>query len=236
MTVVVLDRHEARARDTTTEIEQASGVALCVPADVSEPDQIRGAVERTVGSFGRLDIVVASAGINGVMAPLDEIEVDEWDETIANNLRGTFLTLKYATPYLKRQGGAVVVVSSTNGTRVFSFAGLSAYSASKAGQVALAKSAALELARYKVRVNIVCPGAIATNIFETTRPRHVDRAGVRANFPDGTIPLTGGVMGKPEQVADLIYFLVSDAASHITGSEVWIDGAESLLGETGLSG
>jgi len=232
--VTVVDRDEAGARETAEAVERGAGLALRVVADVTRPDQIRDAVTAAVGAFGRLDVVVPNAGINGIRAPVGEITPEEWDETIATNLTGTFLTVRYTVPHLKAAGGSVVVVSSTNGTRVFSIAGFSAYNASKAGQVAFAKSAALELARYRIRVNVVCPGAIETNIFGTTKARLLEQAGVRSAFPDGTIPLTGGQMGRPEQVADLISFLASDAASHITGTEVWIDGGESLLGETGF--
>ncbi|MGB9458288.1 MAG: SDR family NAD(P)-dependent oxidoreductase [Bryobacteraceae bacterium] len=230
--IAALDRSEERVKATVDEIRLMGVEGVALVADVSRPDHVKQAVERTIESFGRLDIVVSNAGINGVRAPTDEIEPEEWNETIGTNLTGTFLTLRYSIPHLKRQGGSVVVVASTNGTRVFSIGGFSAYSSSKAGQVALAKTLALELARYRVRVNVVCPGAIETGIMSSIRERHIERAAVRSGFPDGTIPLTGGRKGTPEQVAQLILFLASNAASHITGTEVYIDGAESLLGET----
>ncbi len=157
------------------------------------------------------------------------LEPDEWDKTLAVNLRGTFLTVKYAVPHLKRQGGAVVITASVNGTRVFSNTGASAYSASKAGQVAFAKMAALELAKHRVRVNVICPGAIDTAIEASTEKRDVEREKEPAEYPAGQIPLTDGQPGTSEQVAELVLFLVSDASRHVTGTEVWIDGAQSLL-------
>jgi NAD(P)-dependent dehydrogenase (short-subunit alcohol dehydrogenase family) len=99
----------------------------------------------------------------------------------------------------------------------------------KVAQVALAKMAALELAKHRIRVNVVCPGAIDTPILEKGEQRHLDAARVPAEFPDGAIPLTEGRLGTPEQVAELMLFLASDASSHITGSEIWIDGGQSLL-------
>ncbi len=226
--VGVLGKTEARLQATVTAIEQEGGEALALVADVAEPVQVEAAVHRIVEHWGRLDIVVANAGINGVWAPLEDLAPEEWEQTLCVNLTGTFLTLKYAVPHLKRQGGAVVITSSVNGTRNFSNTGATAYSSSKAGQVAFAKMAALELARDRVRVNVICPGAIDTRINETTNARHLDQARIPVEFPEGWHPLRGEP-GTSDQVAQLILFLVSDAAEHITGTEMWIDGGESLL-------
>ncbi len=98
---------------------------------------MQNAVQQIIDEWGRLDIVVANAGINGVWTSLEELTAEEWDTTLAVNLKGTFLTVKYAVPYLKKQGGAVVVVSSVNGTRMFSNTGATAYACSKAGQARL---------------------------------------------------------------------------------------------------
>jgi NAD(P)-dependent dehydrogenase (short-subunit alcohol dehydrogenase family) len=187
------------------------------------------AVQKLVDRFGRLDIVFANAGINGVWAPIEDLTPDEWDKTLNINLKGTFLTVKYAVPHLKQQGGAIVITSSVNGTRIFSNSGATAYSCSKAAQVAFTKMVAVELAPHKIRVNVICPGAIDTNINETTEQRDLEQIKIPVEFPEGKIPLTHGESGKSEQVAQLVLFLASDAASHVTGTEVWIDGAESLL-------
>jgi NAD(P)-dependent dehydrogenase (short-subunit alcohol dehydrogenase family) len=146
------------------------------------------------------------------------------------NARGTFLTLKYAVPYLKRQGGAVVVTSSVNGTRCFSLTGATAYACSKSAQATMAKMLALELARDKVRVNVICPGSTATNINLNTDYREsAVRARLLPKIPGGGVPLTGHTLCSPEQIAQAILFLVSDTASHISGTELFIDGAESLM-------
>jgi NAD(P)-dependent dehydrogenase (short-subunit alcohol dehydrogenase family) len=179
--------------------------------------------------WGRLDIVFANAGINGVWAPIEELTADEWDATMAVNLRGTFLTVKYATPLLKRRGGSVIITSSVNGTRMFSNTGATAYACTKAAQVAFAKMLALELAPQQVRVNVICPGAIETSIDENTQKRDLAAVKTPVSFPEGTVPLTHGAPGRAEQVAQLVLFLASGASSHISGSEVWIDGAQSLL-------
>ncbi len=153
---------------------------------------------------------------------------EEWSNTLNINLTGTFLTIKYAVPYLKRQGGSVIVTASVNGTRIFSNTGATAYSCSKAGQVALTKMLALELAADKVRVNVICPGGIESSIDENTEQRNLERVRIPVEFPKGSQPLTGGKPGKAEQVAQLVLFLASDASSHITGTEMWIDGAGEL--------
>lgn len=227
--VCVVSRTEDELRAAVGEIEQAGGTAIFAVADISAPEEMQNAVAATIESFGRLDIVFANAGINGVWAPIEELEPEEWDKTIRINLKGTFLTVKYAIPHLRKQGGSIVITSSVNGTRIFSNAGATAYSCTKAAQVAFAKMAALELAQYKIRVNVICPGAIETEIDDSTEKRNVESIKEPVEFPEGKIPLTDGTPGTSDQVAQLALFLASASSSHITGTEIWIDGAESLL-------
>jgi NAD(P)-dependent dehydrogenase (short-subunit alcohol dehydrogenase family) len=228
--VAVTDHDQESLDDCVAEIERAGGTALAAAADVSQPDAMQRAVASIVEKWGRLDFACANAGTNGTWAPVDELDPRDWNETLAVNLTGTFLTAHFAVPHLRRAGGgSMVFVSSVNGTRVFSNAGASAYAASKAGQLALGKMLALELAKDRIRVNVVCPGAIGTGIHDKTEKQHLDEIEEPAEFPEGRIPLTDGEMGRPEQVAQLVVFLAGDAASHITGTPVWIDGGESLL-------
>jgi len=227
--VVALGHSQDSADDVAAEIRSAGGTALPVAADVGDAAAVREVYARVERELGRLDVVVANAGVNGVWAPLEELEPEEWEATLATNLTGTFLTVRYAVPLLVRQGGAVVVVSSMNGTRTFTTAGASAYSTSKAGQVAFARMAAVELGPRGVRVNTVCPGAIDTDIMDNTEVRGTQDLGVPAEYPQGQIPLTGEESGSSAQVADVIAFLVSDGASHVTGTEVFVDGGQSLI-------
>jgi NAD(P)-dependent dehydrogenase (short-subunit alcohol dehydrogenase family) len=215
--------------DVVKEIGGDAAGHFAVQADVGNEIEMIAAYESVSHHWNRLDIVVANAGINGVWAPLDQIEVDEWDRTLGTNLRGTFLTVKLALPLLKQCGGSVILVSSINGTRVFSNSGATAYSCSKAAQVAFTKMIALELAKDRIRVNVVCPGAIRTNIENSSERREIADLHLPVVFPEGDIPLTGGEPGTAEQVAHLIAFLASDAAQHITGTEVFIEGGQSLL-------
>jgi NAD(P)-dependent dehydrogenase (short-subunit alcohol dehydrogenase family) len=227
--VAAVGRSADEIQRVVKEIEGSGGTAMALVADIARAEQMRQAIEQVVERWGRLDIVFANAGINGVWAPIEELEPEEWSNTLNINLTGTFLTIKYAVPYLKRQGGSVIVTASVNGTRIFSNTGATAYSCSKAGQVALTKMLALELAPHKVRVNVICPGAIESNIDENTEKRDLEHIRIPVEFPKGSQPLTGGKPGKAEDVAELVLFLASDASSHITGTELWIDGAESLL-------
>ena len=227
--VGALGREEEDLEKTVAEIKREGGEAVVLLADVSDAAGMREAVERLAREWGRLDVVFANAGVNGVWAPLEELEPDEWDRTLDVNLKGTYLTVKYAVPYLKRRGGSVVITSSVNGTRMFSNTGASAYATSKAGQVAFAKMVALELAQHRVRVNVICPGAIETNIDENTEKRDLEGVAPAVEFPEGKVPLTRGEPGAAGQVARLVLFLASDASSHISGTEVFIDGAQSLL-------
>ncbi len=227
--VAGLGRSEDELKRTIEEIREAGGEAIPVLADIAEVKEVQAAIEEVIDEWGRLDIVFANAGINGVWAPIEELEPEEWDRTLDINLKGTFLTIKYAVPHLKKQGGSIIVTSSVNGTRMFSNTGATAYATSKAGQVALAKMLAVELGPDRVRVNVICPGAIETSIDENTEQRDLEHVRIPVEFPEGEIPLTSGEPGTSEQVARLVLFLASDASDHITGTEIWIDGAQSLL-------
>lgn len=227
--VACLGRSADKLEGVVREIEGGGGEAMALGADISDDRAMAGAVGELVGRWGRLDIVLANAGVNGVWAPLEELKTEEWEQTISVNLTGTFLTVKHCLPHLRRQGGSVIITSSVNGTRMFSNSGASAYATSKAGQVAFAKMIALELAEARVRVNVICPGAIETSIDQNTERRDLEHVREPVEFPEGQIPLTDGKPGTSEQVAQLVLFLASDASSHITGTEVYIDGAQSLL-------
>ncbi len=227
--VGLLSRTAAEVRKLARQIAKDGGEALALTADVGHADEVFAAVRKLRRKWKRLDIVFANAGINGVWAPLEDLKIEEWDETMRINLRGTFVTIKAALPLLTERGGSIIVTASVNGTRMFSNAGASAYATTKAGQVALAKMLAVELARHRIRVNAVCPGRIETEINDNTRARAPESLAPIAEYPEGDIPLTGQRAGRATQVAELVLFLASDASDHITGDEIFIDGAQSLF-------
>ena len=227
--VAITARRAARCQEAATEIKEIGGEILSLPGDVSRPEHVEKLVADTVARWGRLDMVVPNAGINGVFAPIEEITMEEWNQTQSINLGGTFLTVKYAIPHLRQTGGgSIVIVSSINGNRVYSNFGFTSYSCSKAAQVAFAKMAAVELAPWNIRVNVVCPGATRTNIQENTVLRHIEKIHIPREYPKGAIPL-GNRPACAEEVAESILFLLSDEASYITGTEVYVDGALSLF-------
>lgn len=224
-----LGRTPSQLAEVVDEIRLNGGRAIALLADVSQAGQVESAVARLVREWGRIDIVHANAGINGVWAPVEDLRPEEWDTTLEINLKGTFLTAKYAIPHLRKSGGSIIITSSVVGTREFSNSGAAAYASSKAAQVAFAKMIALELAPHGIRVNVVCPGWITTEIGDNMETRGLEPFRERVRFPGGVVPLTGGRPGSAEQVAQLVLFLASDASNHITGAQITIDGGESLL-------
>lgn len=225
----VLGHTRDEIEQTAREIEGAGGEAMVLEADVANAAQMQAAVDRLAQAFGRLDIVVANAGINGVWAPIDDLKPDEFDHTIAVNLRGTYLTFHAAVPHLKKHGGSVVVVSSINGNRTFTTPGATAYVATKAAQVAIVQQLALELGKHRIRVNAVCPGAIETQINDNTNIRGAKETVVPVRYPKGDIPITGGKAGQSDEVADVILFLASQRSKHVTGTPIYVDGGQGLL-------
>jgi NAD(P)-dependent dehydrogenase (short-subunit alcohol dehydrogenase family) len=241
--VAVVDYRLEVAEAVANEITGSGGRAIAVKADVrSEPD-MQAAVARTVGELGGLNFVFANAGINGMQCPIEEMTVEEWDATVDTNMKGTFLTIKHSIPHLRAAGGgSVVVTASVNGFKLFSAAGYSAYSTSKAGQVAYAKMAAQELARWDIRVNVICPGAIKTNIGERTYTRNLEKVrwdirmpgqrGQQVTDEAGTLqrfPPLYGRSAEASEVADLVLFLASDESRYMTGAELLIDAGFTLL-------
>jgi NAD(P)-dependent dehydrogenase (short-subunit alcohol dehydrogenase family) len=227
--VAVLGRSEDELGEVFDAIGGVEAGHLQLDADVSEEEQMRRAAAIIGERWGALDGVVANAGVNGVWAPVGDIKLDEWNRTLAINLGGTFLTVRETLPLMKGQAGSVVVVASINGTRIFSNSGATAYACSKAAQVAFTKMMALECAKDHVRFNVVCPGAIETKIDDSAERRGIGNLHLPVELPEGDVPLTGGKPGVAGDVAKSIAFLLSEGSSHVSGTEIYIDGAQSLL-------
>ncbi len=189
-----------------------------VGVDVSNEAEIKKMVQFAVSNFGRLDIIFNNAGIYEWFS-VEDTPTEIWDKIISTNLRGAFLGTKYAAPHLKKTRGVIVNTSSSLG-----FAGVpesSAYCASKAGIIGLTKASALDLAKYGVRVNCICPGSIDTKMqakeFARSGRPNAMRKAYNKIYPLGRI-------GKAEEVAKLVAFLASDQSSFITGTAMLIDG------------
>ena len=231
--VAITDMQEDEGEKVCNEInrraDNGSGRAIFAACDVSDPDGVKSVVDAAVKEFGQLNVVFANAGINGVWAPIEDLQPEEWDKTLAINLKGTYLTLHFAIPHLREAGGgSIIITSSVNGNRTFSTAGASAYSSSKAAQVAFMKMAALELGRYNIRVNAVCPGAIHTHIGDRTERRNTEEVEVKIEMPEGK-PFINEGQGEPVDVADTCLFLASDLSRHVSGVDIYVDGGASLL-------
>jgi 3-oxoacyl-[acyl-carrier protein] reductase len=204
------------AEEVVAEIIAAGGEAFAVAANVRDGNELATAVDATLVRFGRLDGAVANAGVLK-LAPMDVLEDDDWNRIIDIDLTGVMRTVRAVAPSLP-VGGAFVVVSSIAGAAV-GWKGHTPYSAAKAGLIGFIRSAALELAPRGIRINAVLPGVIES-------PQSLDP--VNSGGPDGlarsapTIPL--GRVGQPSDVADVIAFLLSDAARYVTGQKLAIDG------------
>lgn len=215
--VGVVDVLPEGANETVKMIEEAGGRALFIKCDVSQDDQVRAAVGKTIETFGRLDYAFNNAGIEGSVGSTADCTDENWNRVIDINLKGVWLCMKYQIPpMLKQGGGAIVNCSSVAG--LTGFEGIPAYVASKHGVVGLTRAAALEYAKSDIRVNVVCPGVIQTPMVE--RFTHGE-ARIQKELAEGE-PV--GRVGRPEEVAEAVLWLCSDAASFVTGHPMAVDG------------
>jgi NAD(P)-dependent dehydrogenase (short-subunit alcohol dehydrogenase family) len=203
--------------DTARAIEASGGEAIAVACDISIEDEVRAAVGAAVEAFGRLDILHANAGLGHGQAKLTEIDRERWDRTIAVNLTGTWLCLRYAIRQMLEQGegGAIVITSSATGTGPSP--SLAGYAATKAALINLAKTAAVEFADAGIRTNAVTPGGIATDMVRRAMEENPAFAAQIESAPRH-------LLGQPEDVAAAAVWLCSPASSHVSGAVLSIDG------------
>ena len=216
--VVVSDVNAQGGEETVRIIEDSGGDAIWVPADVSDSSQVQALVHRTVSAYGRLDCAFNNAGITVTRrTPMVDLTEEEWDRLMGINLKGVWLCLKYEIPEMIRTGGGAIVNTSSTAGLVGSI-GLASYVASKHGVAGLSKAAALEHSRDGVRVNAVCPGPIRTPLTEGVMAAN---EGAEERY---TSRAPMGRMGTPEEVAEAVVWLCSDAASFVTGHTMTVDG------------
>ncbi len=219
--VVLADVDARGGEETARLIEAAGGEALFVAADVSRSQEVEALMARAVEVFGRLDCAVNNAGIQGELNPTDECSEENWDRTIAVNLTGVWLCMKYEIARMREQGsGAIVNVASNFG--FVGSPGMPAYAAAKHGVLGLTKTAALEYAAMGIRVNAVCPGPVQTPLVDNMLSAQPDLAGQIMDSIIQRLPL--GRLGRPEEIGAAIVWLCSDQASFATGMAMPVDG------------
>lgn len=214
--VVAADIDADAVRRTAQLGEALPGSLIPVCADASDPSDVERTMAAAVDGFGGIDMVVNNAGGSaGVIRPMAEITLEEWQRTLALNATSVFLGCRAAVPHLlRRPGGSIVNVASVSG--VVGWPQMSAYSAAKGAVVALTRSAALDYARAAVRINCVCPGTIDTPLIRRNRSE-AERAAMAEAHPVGRL-------ASPEEIARVVIFLASPAASFMTGAIVSADG------------
>lgn len=219
--VAVVGRSQANIQETVDLIEKAGGRAIAIQADVSHEDDVKAAVDKTVEAFGGLDFAFNNAGVEQPATAVADISTDEWERQITINLTGVFFGLKHQIPaMLKRGGGSIVNTGS--GAAVKGFPGQGAYCATKFGIVGLSKAAALDYAAQGIRVNVVSPGMIDTPMMARfTGGTEEGRQGAIASEPVGRA-------GTPQEIAGTVLWLCSDLAAFSTGSNVVVDGAQTV--------
>jgi NAD(P)-dependent dehydrogenase (short-subunit alcohol dehydrogenase family) len=216
--VVVADVAEAAGEETAALARAENTDALFVRSDVSQRADVEAMVRAAVDTYGRLDFAHNNAGISGAQALLADYPEDVWDQVIAINLKGVWLSMKYELQYMLAHGGGAIVNTSSAAAGLKGSRNVSAYVASKHGIIGLTKAAALEYARSKVRINAVCPGTIHTGMID--RFAHGDDR-ILEQFAEGE-PV--GRLGTPDEVASAVLWLCSDGAGFVTGATLAVDG------------
>jgi NAD(P)-dependent dehydrogenase (short-subunit alcohol dehydrogenase family) len=216
--VAVIDINEEGAQSVADECAMTGVEVLALRADVSDENEIETAVSKVVSRFKRLDYLVSNAGIEGAMRDFGETTAAEWDRVMAVNVRGAFLTVRACLPTLRSQKSGAIVLTASN----YGFVATphtTAYCTTKGAVNALGRALAVELVPDGIRVNCVCPGNVDTPMF--------DRALEMQETEPAAVKAAVGRMAKPEEIASVIAFLLSEDASYMTGAQVMIDYGET---------
>lgn len=219
--VVVADISEQGNQETARMIEELGGRAIAVRCDVTRAEEVKASLDKAVEAFGRLDVAFNNAGSEQAITALVDLTEEEWDRIVSINLRSVFLCMKYQIPLMLKQGSGAIV-NTSSGAGVKGFKGQAAYVSAKHGVVGLTKAAALDYASQNIRINAVCPGIIDTPM--------MDR--FSGGTPEGRqqviLQEPIGRMGQPEEIANAVVWLCSDAAAFVVGHALVIDGGQTV--------
>ncbi len=212
---------EQADQETARMIEEFGGRAFAVRCDVRQAEDVQRALDRTIETFGRLDIAFNNAGVEQQSVAAADLTEAEWGRVLDTDLRGVFLCMKYQIPLLLKQGGGVIV-NTSSGAGVKGFPNSAAYCAAKFGVIGLSKSAALDYAAEHIRINVVAPGIIDTPMMDRfTGGTAEGRQAVIGQEPVGR-------MGRPEEIAAAVLYLCSDEAAFTTGAVLVVDGGQTV--------
>jgi NAD(P)-dependent dehydrogenase (short-subunit alcohol dehydrogenase family) len=214
--VVFSGRRDPEGKATEAELRDAGIECLFVQSDVANEDEVRTLVQTTVDQFGKLDCAFNNAGIESPLKPLHEQSIEDFDKLMSINVRGLFLCMKYEIQQMLSQGSGVIVNNSSIGGLV-AFPQFAPYVASKHAVMGLTRSAALDYAQQGIRINAVNPGLISTDMMERIDPNSSESPELASSVPMGRL-------GRPEEIAQIVVFLCSEAASYITGQPLVVDG------------
>ena len=215
--VVVSGRREEEGQETVQIIREAGGEGLFVRCDVSKSAEVEAMIRQVEATYGRLDFAFNNAGVAPKNAPLAEQEEEEFDRTVAINLKGVWLSMKHEIPAILRAGGGAIVNNASMGGLI-AFPGIAPYNATKHGVLGLTKSAALDYAKMGIRINAVCPGLIATDMLAGMMGGQEAMQKMSAEMQ----PI--GRAGEPDEIASAVIWLCSPGASLMTGHHLVLDG------------
>jgi len=221
--VVVADVNTTEGPETTARINEEGGRAIFVETDVSRADQVQAMIKTAVDAYGRLDGAFNNAGVEGDFTNIVKMTEEAYDRTVAVDLKGVWLCVKYEIEQFLKQGTGGSIVSTASIAGLVGTRGGSAYSAAKHGVVGLTKCAALEFARKNISVNAVCPGAIKTPMID----RLMDDTGLDEQNFKAQEPMDR--LGKPGEIAEAAVWLLSDQASFVTGIAMPVDGGYTAI-------
>ncbi|MFB6454664.1 SDR family NAD(P)-dependent oxidoreductase [Chitinophaga sp. Hz27] len=227
MKVAIAGRRAEEGQKALAQLQQISHEVVFIQTDVAVSTQVAQLIDKTVQQFGRLDVIFNNAGIEGHFGLIGDISEESFDQLMAINLKGAWLSTKYAVAQFKRQGGGGAIVNTSSWLARGAFAGSAIYSASKAALDGMTRALAIELAPDGIRVNNVQPGYIQTPMFDRFfggEDAEQQKDPLRKHAPAGRF-------GNPEEIAAMVFWLSSPAASFVTGESIAVDGGLSIGGQ-----